>query len=205
MMNSVHLQGAERNKSKFVVSHPEIESFEQGFYENVIIEDGRIRRYIRSRRQEIDSYEQYYSLLHGMLQRIKDNYEDEHRTVPLIPYTTISSGYDSTAVSCLVRGLGVQDCFTSPRSNSWMHWNEKYSRDDGTETANRLGYRVHYMEDRDIAEDEAIFWLQTAAEILAFHTKRDSPDWRNISRRRVRRRSYSRAIMGIRCGMLILS
>lgn len=153
-------RGLNGYNSKFVVSHPEIESFEQVFYENVVIEDGRIGRRIRSRRHEIQSYEQYHSLLKDILNRIRDNYEDRDRAAPLTPYASISSGYDSTAVSCLVRGLGVQDCFTARRSNSWMPWSDKYSRDDGTNTATRLGYKVQYMYDKDIDESE-IYFLST--------------------------------------------
>ena len=41
-------RGLKQYKSKFIVSHPEIESFEQVFYENVVIEDGRIERQLRS-------------------------------------------------------------------------------------------------------------------------------------------------------------
>ena len=69
----------------------------------------------------------------------------------------MSSGYDSNAVSCMVRNLGVRDCFISRRSNSSIRWNEKYAQDDGTETAARLGYQVHYTDDRNISEDELYF------------------------------------------------
>ena len=150
-------RGMKQYKSKFVVSHPEIESFDQVFYENVVIEHGRIERQLRSRQHVIQTFEQYHSLLNDILHRIKDNYENGNRSARLTPYTTMSSGYDSTAVSCMVRSLGVRDCFTSRRSNSWIRWNEKYAQDDGTKTAACLGYQVHYTDERDISEDEVYF------------------------------------------------
>ena len=64
--------------------------------------------------------------------RIRDNYQDPNRTIPLSAFTTISSGYDSTAVTCLAKKLGVDTCFTLKKSASWIRWSSKYATDDGT-------------------------------------------------------------------------
>ena len=108
---------------------------------------------------EITSYEQYYDLLWSILSRIKDNYQDPKRTIPLSAFTTLSSGYDSTAVTCLAKQLGVETCFTVKKSASWMQWSSKYSTDDGTLAAQQLNLNIIYVDasPSSISEDELYF------------------------------------------------
>ena len=106
------IKGIREYKKEFTVIHPEIERFYQVFYENIVVTKDGISFEMKNGLHEITSFEQYYNLLWSILSRITDNCQDPGRTIPLSRFTTLSSGYDSTAVTCLAKQLGVETCFT---------------------------------------------------------------------------------------------
>jgi hypothetical protein len=152
-------KGIREYKKEFAVIHPEIERFYQVFYENIIVTKDGISFEMKNGLHEITSFEQYYTLFWSILSRIKDNYQDPERTIPLSAFTTISSGYDSTAVTCLAKHLGLETCFTVRKSASWMQWSSKYSTDDGTLAAQQLNLNIIYADasPSSISEDELFF------------------------------------------------
>jgi hypothetical protein len=156
------VKGIREYKKEFIVIHPEIERFYQVFYENIVVTKDGISFEFKNGLHDITSYEQYWDLLLGVLTRIKKNYEDPNRTIPLTAFSTLSSGYDSTAVTSLVKNLGVDTCFTLKKSASWIRWSPKYSTDDGTLAAKQLNLNVIYADSLpySIMEDE-LFFLST--------------------------------------------
>lgn len=155
-------KGIRDYKKEFLVIHPEIERFYQVFYENIVVTKDGIAFEMKNGLHEITSFEQYYALLWKTLSRIKANYQDPERTIPLSAFTTLSSGYDSTAVTCLAKHFGVETCFTVKKSASWMQWSSKYSTDDGALAAQELNLNVVYVDSSSssISEDE-LFFLST--------------------------------------------
>ena len=152
-------EGIKDYKKEFRIIHPEIECFYQVFYENIVVTKEGISFELKDGLHEITSYDQYYDLLWNILCRIRDNYQDPNRTIPLAAFTTLSSGYDSTAVSSLVKKLGVDTCFTLKKSASWIRWSSRYATDDGTLAAQALNLTIIYADasHSDITEDELYF------------------------------------------------
>ena len=152
-------KGIRDYKKEFVVIHPEIERFYQVFYENVVVTKDGISFEMKKGLHEITSFDQYYALLWSILSRIRDNYQDPARSISLSAFSTLSSGYDSTAVTCLAKQLGVETCFTVKKSASWMRWSAKYSTDDGTRAAQELNLNIIYADApaSSITEDELFF------------------------------------------------
>ena len=161
------LKGSRDYTKEFAIIHPEIRCFYQVFFENIVVSEDGISFEARNRLYKIDSFDQYYKLLSKALLRIKKNYESAARKLPVSAFTTISSGYDSTAVACLVKNIGVKTCFTSRKSNSWIpSWIPKYSIDDGTHAAESLQFNIRYLSSpfSKISEDELYFIANTYAK-----------------------------------------
>ena len=174
------LGGVSRYTRQFKVSHPKISEFLQVFYENIVISDVLIRFETRTKRIKIDSFEEYYGMLHGCLSRIGKNYASTDRKMPMKAFSTISSGYDSTAVTSMVKDIGVTTCFSSKKADSWVpRWFLSYSADDGTRAARALGLKVKYLNlaPSRVTEDEvyflatniAKFWESSLGETI-FHS-----------------------------------
>lgn len=155
------LKGINGYRKEFSVVHPTIATFYQVFMENVVISEKGIKYKKRFKLHEIRSFDDYHGLLTEALGRIKQNYDHSDRKVPISTFTAISSGYDSTAVTCLARSLGVTDCFTYRRAYSmipgWLPGG--YVDDDGTPAASQLGMHIHYLEppQKIRAQDELYF------------------------------------------------
>jgi len=169
-------EGIDSYKKEFTIKHPEIRCFYQVIYETMVFSGGRISFEKRAAPRPIDSFGHYLSLLKEILGQIKDNYESNKRRIPLRAFTTISRGYDSTAVSCLVKDLGVTTCFTGNRLELPLHMRfYRRIRDDGTLIARRLGLDIQYLDSRrsSISEDELYF-------LAAEHPKFSTQAWSEI-------------------------
>jgi hypothetical protein len=165
-------EGIDNYEKEFTIKHPEIRCFYQLIYETMVFSGNRTFFEKRGKPHTIDSFDHYLSLLKEILGRIKDNYESNNRRIPLKAFTTLSSGYDSTAVSCLVKDLGVRTCFTGSRLELPMHLGffHKRVRDDGTLIARILGLDIQYLDSRrsSISENELYF---LASDCPKFSTK----------------------------------
>jgi len=158
------LKGVKNYDREFAVIHPRVKCFYQVFYENMVVTNRRLSFQNRSRHYEINSFAQYYGLLKEILLRIKDNYESEGRKNSVFAFTTLSSGYDSTAVSCLAKSLGVKTCFTG--NSIAGHIDQRFIKrfisrhmEDSVPIAKRLGLDVQYLEYKcsNTSEDELYF------------------------------------------------
>jgi len=159
---------------KFHILHPEIECFFQVYHANLVYEGGDIRTEIRSSLHEIASFEDYYSMLRSILNRIGENIRSSSRNILLKSFTTLSSGYDSTAVASLVKDIGVSTCFTSKYSSSNIpKWISKTAAiDAGNRIAEKLNLHTIYLEPKSkISEDELYFLAPAWAQFgTIFHS-----------------------------------
>jgi hypothetical protein len=154
-------------------------SFRQIYHERLVWERGRVTTEPRDGRREFSSYVDYVNAVHACLDRVVANARDPGRKRPLDLLTTLSSGYDSTAVATLVRDHGVRTCFTSRRSNSslpqWLAGN--MTVDDGAPTAAVLGLTTAELDVRpeSVTEAELHFLASGTAEPeIVFHSMAQS-------------------------------
>lgn len=155
-------QGEKNYQKEYRVIHPELKCFYQVFYENIVYADGGISFESRSKPlQKISSFDEYHEKLTGILKKISHNYQSPLRKHRIGPFTALSSGYDSTAVSALVKDIGVTTCFVSRKSNSWLpSFFKNKSDDDGSPAAKILGLDIIYLDSHKSnisAEDELLF------------------------------------------------
>jgi len=159
------LKGINKYDKEFKILHPKVKDFKQLFSEILVISKNEINFENPKTVKRIYSYEQYYNSLKKVLYLIGDNYKDNSRKIKIDAFTTISSGYDSVAVSSLVKDIGVNTSFTGKKP---IHLNFNMVRrlfrtndrfDDGTLAAKALGLNVNYLdtEKSNISEDELYF------------------------------------------------
>ena len=112
---AVH-KGFRTHDPTFRVSHPQIQTFSQLYHHNLVVSrDGNIS--IRPKPTppyRLESFGDYLAEMRRVLQSVHANYTDSARSVTLDSFSTISAGYDSTAVSVLVNAIGVTKCFDQP-------------------------------------------------------------------------------------------
>lgn len=158
--DSIKEKGIYAYERKFKIIHPTIKHFHQVFYENLIVENDHIRfAYKYQKNVKIEKYEDYYELMLKTLKSLQSNYQSTHRKFPIRSYSTISSGYDSTAVSVLAKQIGVKECFSGNRIDGLLR---RANKEAGCEIAQKLGYKVNLLETKKkyISKDE-LFFLAT--------------------------------------------
>jgi hypothetical protein len=155
------VNGFTKYDKKFKVSHPRINHIFQVFLENIILTNNQITFKDRTKSHHIKNFDQYYSSIMLVLEKIKSNYICKKRKTAISALTTISQGYDSTAVSSMVKEIGVTDCFTGQYLDRPILLNKFQKRitDNGTSAAKNLGMNLKYMDHRrsSISEDEIYF------------------------------------------------
>jgi len=160
------LKGIHKYDKDITVQHPEIQHFHQAFYHNLTVNDaGDLSVEEHCRSVKISTYSDYLQLIENTLRELQKNYESSARTHPITPLSTVSSGYDSTAVTSLVSEFGVKLCFTSRKSNSILPecLHPKASIDDGSPIARRLGLEVEDLDQLQIEDDELYFLAASVA------------------------------------------
>ncbi|HEU4453407.1 MAG TPA: hypothetical protein VFR81_10115 [Longimicrobium sp.] len=168
------LRGIDHYDPSFPVTHPRITELRQRFHHPLAATRAALEQRPGPAARPFASFADYHDAVEGTLTRIRENAASPARHAPLRAFSTISAGYDSGAVTALVRD-GIEGAFTSRRSNStirpWM--SRKAAIDDGTPIARRLGVETLYLDrhpDR-VTEDELFFLAPTAAEPeLVFHS-----------------------------------
>ncbi len=169
-------KGVDRFDDRFRVIHPTIDYFHQVFYENLIITPEGVTFGERTRTHRLDSFETYLSLLRAALTRIKDNLASPDRDRPLAAFTTVSEGYDSTAVSTLVKDLGVTHCFAGERlDRPWERLIGHKWTENSAPVVSALGLTPIVPKARrdQITEDELYF-------LATNYPKRHSGHWSEI-------------------------
>jgi hypothetical protein len=122
--------GVDAYETAFCVLHPSIQCFHQLFHKALVVRDGELTFERTIGVREFDDFDDYYGTLRDRLAALCENAKDPRRRVPLDLYGTLSNGYDSTAVTTIVRELGVAEFFTYVGS-----WGPKSSGKREHETA----------------------------------------------------------------------
>ncbi len=153
------LWGVKKYDRTFRVIHPRIRCFYQIYYETVEWHGGRVSCSVPRSDYPLSGYGDFINSLQGILQRMAANLHDPRRRYPGRMYSALSSGFDSMAVTCLARPLGLQDVFTVVRSNSIFPSFSQRGCDDGSPVARHLNLRVRPIDLRrtQIDEDETFF------------------------------------------------
>jgi hypothetical protein len=156
------LRGLNQYRKEFTIVNPDIDGFYQVYHDNIVVAAQGISFERRTRIHDVASFEEYHALLADVLTRLKRCYTSPERRTRLEAFATVSSGYDSTAVACLTRAIGVETCFVSRRSNSSMPaWIDRHrAYDDGGPIAAALGMKAIDLSHRIAAnsEDELYFY-----------------------------------------------
>ena len=154
---SVAIDGLSKYKREFRVVHPRIQHFYQIYHENVVLEKGEVFFEPKIRNSPtFGSFNDYYQSLMNKLIEVRDNYESSDRKQPMAAYSTISSGYDAAAVSCLARKLGVEECFTGKPLDGFVF---ERRAEPGERIARKLGFQVYSLDSKrsSISNDELYF------------------------------------------------
>lgn len=163
------LRGSKTYDRRFRVKHPHIDMFYQVFYENIVISKGSVSFESRLRFSQFDSYSTYLQQLYEALNGLRLNYESTKRRHRISPITMISSGYDSTAVTCMVKNINVETCYTCKKADSVFPTLFDRGNDDGSAAATLLGMRIRYLDpvSQHIRELDELFLLASRAHSAA--------------------------------------
>jgi hypothetical protein len=153
------LKGILKYQKEFRVLHPEIENFVQVYSSNLALSKGGIKQSPRSLPRHIENFDHYYALLRLSLKKIRENARSDSRRFPLRFYSTLSSGYDSTAVTCLASDIDVTTCFTTKPGMS----RKSRQMEDGIKIADilQMDYVLLDPEDSSVSANEAWFLAPT--------------------------------------------
>jgi hypothetical protein len=171
-------KGTRYYKKDFPVQHKEIHNFCQLFSQSLVVTNGRMSLEGRNRERTIYSFEEYAKTLRSTLAAIRLNYEDQSRLRKCSAFSTLSSGYDSVAVSCLAREIGITTCFASVPRSKWKpsYWLFKNTGvDNGQPIADALDLKTIPLRPLGAADDsvhgiEPYFYAATCASFeLIFH------------------------------------
>lgn len=169
------LKGLDGYDPRFPVVHPQIDHLVQVYHDPVLVMAERVIRVPDRGAVPLASFDEYIGRIEEALERIRDNLTSQDRRFPMRMFTTTSSGYDSTAVTALVRKLGVEASFTARRSrrNILPLIHPNILIDDGTPITRRLGVPTRYFEPprHGVSSDEIFFYAPCTdgAQVL-FHT-----------------------------------
>ena len=148
----------------------------QVFQERVIIDSQGMRFVNLHKPRDFSSFPEYLSALRKVVEELDNNLRSPGRKFDISKYSTISSGYDSPAVTTLVRDIGIEGCFSIGRSNSRIpkFLSKKAAVDDGSDIADMLGVRTIRVEPPkrgQVDRDELDFLTVSAAPSeLAFYS-----------------------------------
>jgi hypothetical protein len=104
--------GIDAYDTSFHVLHASIGEFHQLFHKALVVRDGQLQFERTIATRTFDDFAEYYGTLRERLAALCENAAERSRRTPLDLYGTLSNGYDSTAVTTIVRELGVAKFFT---------------------------------------------------------------------------------------------
>jgi hypothetical protein len=140
--------------TSFHVLHPSITGFHQVFHKAIVVRDGEIAFERTIGVRDFDDFADYYGTLRERLAALCANASDTGRRIPLDLYGTLSNGYDSTAVTTIVRELGVEEFFTYV--GSWAAQSTGESKHETAPIAAALGVKTVALrapKEPDIADE----------------------------------------------------
>ncbi len=161
------LSGIDSYDIKIPIKQENTDFAHQLFHRNLEISPaGNIKIWCKTSSESFSSYREYQGRLSNVAKRLVENIYSSDRKYSVVPYATLSSGYDSTAVASLARDAGVTQALlcTKPRSRIFDIFGNRFI-DDGTEAARSLNLEVRYINLRDfeIDEDEFLYIAPAAS------------------------------------------
>jgi hypothetical protein len=126
--------GIDDYDTSFHIKHPTIPSFQQVFHKSIVVTSGELSLQRRIALRHFESFEAYRSMLSAHTAAICANAADPARRTRLDCFGTLSTGYDSTAVTAIVKQAGVERFFTY--AGAWGKRSEEY---DATAIAGAMG------------------------------------------------------------------
>jgi hypothetical protein len=168
-------KGIEHYNPHIRVCHSSMTHVQQRYYAPLLVTADSIELQSRDEPAPLPDYEAYLALLRRALDAIHTNSRSSQRRNPVSLFTTLSAGYDSVAVTTLVREFEIECAYTSRRSNSSIlpFLSRAAAIDDGTPIANVLGLPVRYLDRTQVPspERELQFLAPSANDPeLIFHT-----------------------------------
>lgn len=106
------MHGLYKHDPSYRVRHPSIECFYQLYYRSLIIEHGGVSMKLDPPPKRFASFADYRAALSQTVGAIVENQRHPERQTRLAEYGTLSDGYDSTTVCCLLKEHGVRSCFS---------------------------------------------------------------------------------------------
>jgi hypothetical protein len=160
--------------SRFPIRHPQISYFYQLLH-RPLIAGAHVRHGEPAVKVRIASFQDYEQKLRTVIEQLRANAECVRRRNPTACFSTISSGYDSTAVTTIARDVRFDRCFTARRSslNVLPLISQRFSVDDGSPIAKHLELTLSYFKkpDRHVDRTEILWYVPCAegAQVL-FHS-----------------------------------
>ncbi len=161
------LQGLGAYNRMFHVLDTQAVCWMQVYGENAVWENGVLHFETREKKRAFQNYTTYAQHLAGVLEGVQRNAMDTHRRCSMGFYSTVSSGYDSAAVTAFVAKMPGLKVYTCAQSNTPVpHWVARRFSDDGTPVAQALGLGVRRLQPASLisAEDEMWFLAGNCAD-----------------------------------------
>jgi hypothetical protein len=117
-------------------------------------------------------YTAYETYLSGSMKAIFDNAAHPDRRMQFTPMGTISSGYDSTAITALAADHGSRDAITFSKSRGKL--GKQAEDDSGAEASETLGLNVSVMDRLDFRKFDdmpEIYGFGVGSELLSARSK----------------------------------
>jgi len=144
------IAGIDQYPTEFPIKHRYISAVYQLFHRNMEISaSSGIKHWCKTSAEHFTCFQNYEKRLEQSICRIVENVKSNKRIFKVVPYVTLSSGYDSTAVAALARCAGVTNALLCTKSKPRIFdiFGGRYS-DDGTQAANSLDLKVEYVDYR---------------------------------------------------------
>ena len=110
-------------------------NIELTYWRNLHWENGALKRFDKPFVvHDVSSYKSYYSTMVSLLGQLRENMDDPIRHNSLSLLSTVSSGYDSTAITVLAREVGLGETLSFKQSRDGLH-------DDGAKVSRMLGLK----------------------------------------------------------------
>ena len=123
------------------------------YAQNLLVNEGTIHTQSKPDLRVPQTYDEYIDLLESSVYNLLENAHSPKRSYPLRAISTLSSGYDSTAVTSILTQFGLSDAITITRARGG-------EQDSGTGAGRALNIHLHQFrrnEWRNKAYPEPLF------------------------------------------------
>ena len=127
------------------------------FYDNLLYRSGNVYTKNKPARNRFNDYSSLTDMLEGAFSRFRDNWTSSKRKWQVSSFSSLSTGYDSTVISCLASKAGCDTAFTCISSNRfgprWLRPLSGKMDDDGTDIGRYIGCDCIKFDKYDYKKD----------------------------------------------------